>query len=183
MLEGEGYIAGVDSQKGRPGFAQDHVKKDHLKNPHGRGKGQGGKFGKKGKDKGKKGDDKGKGKDNKGKGKLHKGIGKNPERSEARRFGGKCNWCWRLGHKEAQCWFKKAYYEYTATGGNKEQNGDSPNDAGGSKDIRSFFASKKRKLDEQQEDAEKRGLAISGRSISWAMSCPWRRSNGWPTSS
>ena len=69
------------------------------------------------KDKGKKGSDKhGKSKDDgKGgdKGKLHKGVGKNPNRSEAHRFGGKCNWCWRLGHKEAQCWFRQAYDKYS----------------------------------------------------------------------
>ena len=58
----------------------------------------------KGKEKGKgKGKDKSKGKDSKGKekgkkgkdqkGKDHKGLGKDPARSEAIRFGGKCNWC------------------------------------------------------------------------------------------
>ena len=26
-----------------------------------------------------------------------------------RKFGGYCNWCWRIGHKEAQCWFKQEY--------------------------------------------------------------------------
>ena len=39
----------------------------------------------------------------KDKGKLHKGLGKNPERGEQRKFGGACNWCWRIGHKESQC--------------------------------------------------------------------------------
>ena len=39
-------------------------------------------------------------------GKLHKGLGFQPERGEQRRFGGYCNWCWRIGHKESQCWCK-----------------------------------------------------------------------------
>ena len=41
----------------------------------------------------------------KGKGKMHKGLGFQPERGEQRRCGGYCNWCWRIGHKESQCWF------------------------------------------------------------------------------
>ena len=40
------------------------------------------------------------------KSKLHTGLSKGPQRSEARRFGGKCNWCWRLGHKERGCGYK-----------------------------------------------------------------------------
>ena len=32
-----------------------------------------------------------------------------PERGEQRRFGGYCNWCWRVGHKEAQCWQNQEY--------------------------------------------------------------------------
>jgi len=59
-----------------------------------------------------KGQEKGKGKGKageKGKGKLHKGLGFQPPRGEQRRFGGYCNWCWRIGHKEAQCWFKQEY--------------------------------------------------------------------------
>jgi hypothetical protein len=65
----------------------------------GKGKCDGGKgFGKcKDEDK----DKEGKGKNYKGKG--HKGLGKDPSRSEAERFGGKCNWCWRICHKEGQC--------------------------------------------------------------------------------
>ena len=51
----------------------------------------------------------GKGSGTKGKGKLHKGLGFQPERGEQRKFGGHCNWCWRIGHKEAQCWFKQEY--------------------------------------------------------------------------
>ena len=47
--------------------------------------------------------------DTKGKGKKHKGLGFQPERGEQRKFGGYCNWCWRIGHKEAQCWFKQEY--------------------------------------------------------------------------
>ena len=44
-----------------------------------------------------------------GQGKMHKGLGFQPERGEQRKFGGYCNWCWRIGHKEAQCWFKQEY--------------------------------------------------------------------------
>ena len=42
------------------------------------------------------------GEKSKGKGTLHKGLGFQPERGEQRRFGGYCNWCWRIGHNEAQ---------------------------------------------------------------------------------
>ena len=45
----------------------------------------------------------------KGKGKMHKGLSFQPERGEQRMFGGYSNWCWRIGHKEAQCWFKQEY--------------------------------------------------------------------------
>ena len=45
----------------------------------------------------------------KGKGKLHNGLGFQPERGEQRKFGGYCTWCWRIGHKEAQCWFEQEY--------------------------------------------------------------------------
>ena len=38
----------------------------------------------------------------KGKGKLDKALGFQPERDKQRRFGGYCNWCWRIGHKESQ---------------------------------------------------------------------------------
>ena len=41
----------------------------------------------------------GKGSGTKGKGKIHKGLGFQPERGEQRKFGGYCNWCWRIGHK------------------------------------------------------------------------------------
>ena len=51
----------------------------------------------------------GKGRRTKGKGKMHKGLGFQPERGERRKFGGYCNWCCRIGHKEAQCWFKREY--------------------------------------------------------------------------
>ena len=46
-------------------------------------------------------------------------MSKNPERSEYRKFGGKCNWCWRVGHKEEQRWFKKAYAEHQGAGWQK----------------------------------------------------------------
>ena len=51
----------------------------------------------------------GKGGGTKGKGKMHKGLGFQPERGEQRKFGGHCNWCWRIGHEEAQGWFKQEY--------------------------------------------------------------------------
>ena len=37
----------------------------------------------------------------KGKRKMHKWLGFQPERFEQRKFGGYCNWCCRVGHKEA----------------------------------------------------------------------------------
>ena len=40
---------------------------------------------------------------------MHKGLGFQPERVEQRKFGGYCYWCWRIGHKEAQCWLKQEY--------------------------------------------------------------------------
>ena len=45
----------------------------------------------------------------KDKGKMHIGLGFQLARGEQRRFGGYCNWCWRIGHKEAQCWFEQEY--------------------------------------------------------------------------
>ena len=51
----------------------------------------------------------GKGSGTKGKGKNHKVPAFQPERGEQRNFGGYCNWCRRIGHKEAQCWFKQEY--------------------------------------------------------------------------
>ena len=51
----------------------------------------------------------GKGSGTKGKGKMHKGLGFQPERGAHRLFGGYCSWCWRIGHKESQCWFKQEY--------------------------------------------------------------------------
>ena len=50
-----------------------------------------------------------KGSGTKGKGNMHTGLGFEPERGEQRKFGGYCNWCWRIGHKEAQCRFKQEY--------------------------------------------------------------------------
>ena len=49
----------------------------------------------------------------KGKGKMHKGLGFQPECGEQRKFGGYCSWCWRIGHKEAQCWFTQEYMKST----------------------------------------------------------------------
>ena len=51
----------------------------------------------------------GKGSGTKGKGKMHKGLGFQPERGEQRKFGGYWTCFWRIGHKEAQCWFKQEY--------------------------------------------------------------------------
>ena len=51
----------------------------------------------------------GKGSGTKGKGKMHEGLGFQHERGEQRKIGGYCNWCWRIGHKEAQRWFKQEY--------------------------------------------------------------------------
>ena len=51
----------------------------------------------------------GKGSGTKGKGKIYKRLGFQPERGEQRKFGGYCKWCWRIGHKEAQCWLKHEY--------------------------------------------------------------------------
>ena len=49
----------------------------------------------------------GKGSGRKGKGSIHKGLGFEPERGEQRKFGGCCDWCWRIGHKEARrCFFQ-----------------------------------------------------------------------------
>ena len=44
----------------------------------------------------------------KGKRKMHEGLGFRPERGEQRRIG-YYNWCWPIGHKEAQCWFEQDY--------------------------------------------------------------------------
>ena len=51
----------------------------------------------------------GKGSGTEGKGEMHEGLGFQPERGERRKFGGYCNWCWRIGHKESQCWFKQEF--------------------------------------------------------------------------
>ena len=89
----------------------------------------------KGKDKGKMAD---------GKGKLHKGLGKAPERGEQRRFGGLCNWCWRIGHKEAQCWFNMEYMRSPdSNDSNAKVRTPTPKPqqdaSAGSRDIRTYF--------------------------------------------
>ena len=43
------------------------------------------------------------------KGKMRKGLVFQPDRGEQRKFGGHCNRCWRIGHKEAKCLFKQEY--------------------------------------------------------------------------
>ena len=45
----------------------------------------------------------------KGKGIMHKGLGFQPERGEQRRFGGYCNWCWRIGQKISALLVKQEY--------------------------------------------------------------------------
>ena len=59
----------------------------------------------------------GKGSGTKGKGKMHKGLGFQPERGEQRKFGGYCNRCWRIGHKEAQCWFLNTVHKEQSISG------------------------------------------------------------------
>ena len=51
----------------------------------------------------------GKGSGTKGKGKCIKDSDFNPSVVNNESFGGYCNWCWRLGHKEAQCWFNQEF--------------------------------------------------------------------------
>ena len=36
-------------------------------------------------------------------------VSKSAPRGEQRKFAGQWNWCWRIGHEEAQCWFQQAY--------------------------------------------------------------------------
>ena len=117
-----GYIAAIRHK--------DHDKDDGVKKKL-KNKGKGGKDKNKGK---------GKGKDEAGKdkGKLHKGLGKDP-RSEASRFGGKCNWCWRIGHKEAQCWFKKSYITWDKDGGASADKSNGKEEGDKSQDIRKYF--------------------------------------------
>ena len=50
-----------------------------------------------------------KGSGTKGKGKMHKGLGFQLARGEQRKFGGYCDCCWRIGHKEDECFFKQEY--------------------------------------------------------------------------
>jgi hypothetical protein len=94
------------------------------------GKSAGGK-GKKG-EKGKEGNGR-----EKGKGKLHKGMGKNPEKGEQRKFGGACNWCWRIGHKEAQCWFRQAWEKEKGGAASTYTSAGQPD--GGQGVIRKYF--------------------------------------------
>ena len=125
---GSGMVAGVDvrskfDSKGKNGKGKKGKDKDKGKMVKGKTKEN------KGKQKGDKGES--------GKGKLHKGLGKEPQRREAVRFGGYCNYCWRLGHKEASCWFKQEWQ--------KQHHGEgwpqaAPADK--QKDIREYFKKK-----------------------------------------
>ena len=45
----------------------------------------------------------------KSEGKIQKGLRHHPQSGEHRKFGGYCNWCWRISHKEAECWLKQEY--------------------------------------------------------------------------
>jgi len=129
----EQFVAGIGGKKGD---GKNKDKKGGVRNKFLKDKDKG----KKGSDKHGKSKDDGKGGD---KGKLHKGLGKNPGRSEAYRFGGKCNWCWRVGHKEAQCWFRSAYDQYN--GKEKQQRQENPQKPGdaGSADIRNYMQNKR----------------------------------------
>ena len=51
----------------------------------------------------------GKGSGTKGKGKYAQSSVFNPSVVNSEGFGGYCDWCWRVGHKEAHCWFKPEY--------------------------------------------------------------------------
>ena len=53
----------------------------------------------------------------KDKGNMHKRLGFQPERSEKRKFGGFSNWCWRIGHKEAQSLGYRRVFEEQSTAG------------------------------------------------------------------
>ena len=132
-------------------------KKDGVRNKFSKDKG------KKGSDKHGKSKDDGKGKD---KGKLHKGVGKDPHRSEAHRFGGKCNWCWRLGHKENQCWFRQAYEKYSKAreAYDKQQGHDHPQKPSdtGSADIRNFMQNKRARHEPAGEDSKDGKMDIGG---------------------
>ena len=57
----------------------------------------------------------GQGTGTKGKEKMHEALGFQHERGEQRKFRGYCNWCWRIGHKEAQCWFLQEYMKSNAS--------------------------------------------------------------------
>ena len=53
-----------------------------------------------------------------GKGNTHQGLGYQPQSGEQRKCGSRYNWCWRLDHKEVQCWLKQ---EFPNTSGASEQ--------------------------------------------------------------
>jgi len=99
------------------------------------------------KDKAKK--DKGKvmGKFDKSKGKAHKSMQMDPGRGEYRKFGGYCNWCWRLGHKEAACWFKQQW-QAAQKGGGK---GGGPNSGPPDPNQRPITQYFKRKAEDQAD--------------------------------
>ena len=89
---------------------------------------------------------------------MHKGMGKSPDRAERRRFGGMCNWRWRVGHKETACWFKQ---EYERTSGKRHASTAAPsaNPEAPNKDIRTYF---NRKSDEAEGQAMDVGAVNNG---------------------
>ena len=142
-IEG-GFVAGIHGKgKGAGKESDRHVKDTKFDKKKGKGKDKKGKGKEKGKEKGN------------DKGKLHKGLSKNPERSEARRFGGKCNWCWRIGHTEAQCWFKKAYMDWQQQqqNGDKNKKEDPEQKPEKNEDIRKYFKPKQQEPEAMDTNA------------------------------
>ena len=86
-------------------------------------------------------------KDNKGK--DHKAYGKTPAQGKAKWFGGHCDYCWRLGHKKANCWFK---LEYEKWNGDKNNGSQSSSSAGPSKADGKGKADKIKKFLTQKSD-------------------------------
>ena len=89
-----------------------------------------------------------------------------PPRGEQRKFGGFCNWCWRIGHKEAQCWFKQEYLK---------QNPDSTQT--GQRDIRDWTAGggkeKGKGKGKQKRKGKGKGNGITTRKRTRTGSKPW----------
>ena len=155
----EQFVAAIGGKKGdgkkreknkTPGVRKDYFLKDKDKDK----KGGDAKHGKS-KDDGKGGD----------KGKLHNGLGKDPGtsasgRSEAYRFGGKCNWCWRVGHKEAQCWFRNAYDQYNGKEKqHRQEHPQKPSDTG-SADIRNYMQNKRARSEPTESEGGQKVMDV-----------------------